>query len=49
MAASVTIPAGFVKLTNQASGQTSFMSLMISRIIGMVLKALNIPPAPFVS
>ena len=47
--ASVTIPDGFVKLTSQASGHNSFISSTIDKITGIVLKALNIPPAPFVS
>ena len=47
--ASVTIPAGFVKLISQAFGHNSAISLSISNITGIVLNALNIPPAPFVS
>ena len=47
--ASVTIPDGFVKLISQAFGQTSSISLHISRITGIVLKAFAKPPGPQVS
>ena len=49
IAASVTIPAGLVKFTNQASGQRRFISSIIAKMTGIVRNALNIPPAPFVS
>lgn len=47
--ASVTMPLGLVKLINQASGQSSSMSRQISRITGIVRKALANPPALLVS
>jgi len=47
--ASALIPEGFVKEMIQAFGHNSSQSLIISKITGIVLNALNIPPGPFVS
>ena len=47
--ASVTIPAGLEKFISHALGHNCDISLSISKITGIVLNALNIPPAPFVS
>ena len=49
IAASVTIPAGLVKLINQAFGHCCRISSIIEPITGIVRIALSIPPAPFVS
>ena len=47
--ASVTMPAGFVKLTSQASGQCVRISRANPSMAGMERSAYEMPPAPVVS
>ena len=47
--ASVIIPDGLVKLISHALGHNSFISLEISKITGIVLRAFAKPPGPTVS